>query len=296
MSALVCVEGLTKRFRARRHLLDNRDQPDVLAVDDVSLAIPEGATLACVGASGSGKSTLGRLILRLIEPDAGRIHYRGVNLASLAAAEMRLLRRELQLVFQDPMLSLNPRRTIGENLARPLWNFGAGRGAAAARVAELLELVGLDPRQAHRYPSELSGGQCQRVAIARALALEPRFVVLDEPVSALDVSVQAQILNLLLELQARLRLTYLFVTHDLKLVRYMADQVVVMHHGRIVEAGASSEVWRAPQHFYTRSLIRSVLRLDATPDWEALAGESSDADAPPTPSATTVSHRGGTWQ
>jgi ABC-type glutathione transport system ATPase component len=293
VSALIRVEGLTKRFRAPRRLLDGRGEPDVVAVDDVSLVVPEGATLACVGASGSGKSTLGRLILRLIEPDAGRIDYRGVDLASLPAAEIRPLRRELQLVFQDPMLSLNPRRTIGENLARPLWNFGAGRRAAAARVAELLELVGLDPRQAHRYPSELSGGQCQRVAIARALALEPRFVVLDEPVSALDVSVQAQILNLLLELQARLRLTYLFVTHDLKLVRYMADRVVVMRHGRIVEAGASTEVWRAPRHPYTRSLIRSVLRMNAPPDWEALASEASDADAPPTLSAITVSERGG---
>jgi ABC-type glutathione transport system ATPase component len=273
---LIEAKGLGKVFAGRRW--DRRATPKV-AVEDVDLAIPEGRTLGCVGESGSGKSTLGRMLIRLIAPSSGTIRFAGADITTASGGELRAMRRHMQMVFQDPLLSLNPRRTIGANIARPLVNFGIRGSEAQARVERLMRLCGLDPSQAARYPNEISGGQCQRAAIARALALEPRFLFLDEPVSALDVSIQAQILNLLKDLQDELGLTYLFVTHDLKLIEFMADEVMVMRDGRVVERGSAEAVWNAPQHPYTRTLLDGVLRLDAPPDWDALAGRLAGVEA-----------------
>ena len=268
-TALVFAEALVKRFRTgwltRTHW--------ATAVAGVSLSIREGETLALVGESGSGKSTVARLLMRLLEPDAGRVLFDGQDLAQLGTRSLSKARQRFQMVCQDPLLSLNPRRSIGDNLRRPLANAEIRGAEADDRVEALLLDVGLEADTAARFPGEISGGQCQRVAIARALALSPSFIVLDEPVSALDMSVQAQILNLLLDLQDRRHLAYLFVTHDLKLVRLMAPHVAVMHRGCIVERGASESVLSDPTHSYTQSLLRGVLRLDAPPDWDALTAE-----------------------
>ena len=265
---LVEVQGLCKSFPIREGLLVRRTTGEVVAVDDVSFDIPAGANLGCVGGSGSGKSTLGRLILNLIAPDSGSVRLDGAELVGLPPAEMRLHRRDMQIVFQDPLHSLNPRRTVaGERRPSP----PELRRDAAARVRELLDIVGLEPAHANRYPHEFSGGQCQRIAIARALALNPRFLFLDEPVSALDVSIQAQILNLLKDLQVAFNLTYLFVAHDLELVRYFSDRMIVLYHGRIVEAGESEEVYRNARHPYSRTLLESVLGIDGDGSWERAA-------------------------
>ena len=268
---LIEVRDLSKSFPIREGLLVRRQTGAVVAVDDVSFDIPAGATLGCVGGSGSGKSTLGRLILNLIEADSGSIRLDGAELVGLTPAEMRHHRREMQIVFQDPLHSLNPRRTVAENIARPLLNFDEAPRRAAERVRELLDIVGLEPAHANRYTHEFSGGQCQRIAIARALALNPRFLFLDEPVSALDVSIQAQILNLLKDLQAAFKLTYLFVAHDLELVRFFSDRMIVLYHGRIVEAGESEEVYRNARHPYSRTLLESVLGIDGDDSWERAA-------------------------
>ena len=234
----------------------------VVAVDDVTLDVPAGLTTALVGESGCGKSTLGRLLLALEPPTSGRVEYRERDLASMEAGELRAFRRHAQVVFQDPFGSLNPRLTVGSMLREALQVHGLARGdAAAGRVAEVLERVGLGPDAAHRYPHEFSGGQRQRVGIARALSVDPEFIVLDEPVSALDVSVQAQILNLLRELQRDLRLTYLFVSHDLGVVRNLADRIVVMRAGRVVEMGEADRVLSAPEQDYTRNLLAAVPRI-----------------------------------
>ncbi len=231
---------------------------DVLASDTVDLAIRAGTTVGLVGESGSGKSTLGRVIAGLELADAGTLRFAGEDVSRPSHARLRALSRERQLVFQDPVASLNPRRTVAQAIEAPLaiHKFAAAR--RRERVAELLELVGLGRRFAERYPRSLSGGQCQRVGIARALALEPRLVILDEAVSALDVSVQAQVLNLLQELQQRLGLTYLFISHDLGVVRYMAEQIVVLRHGRVVERNNREALFAAPAETYTRELIAAV--------------------------------------
>ncbi|MFO1351671.1 MAG: oligopeptide/dipeptide ABC transporter ATP-binding protein [Gammaproteobacteria bacterium] len=275
---LVVVTGLSKTFTVKRGWLGRRPISAVRAVDDVSLTIQAGETLGCVGGSGSGKSTLGRLILRLIEADAGEIWFAGARISRLDGQAMRPLRRKMQIVFQDPLQSLNPRRTVIENVERPLLNFGVERKAARARVAELLNLVGLNPEQAHRYPHEYSGGQCQRIAIARALALEPAFLLLDEPVSALDVSIQAQILNLLKDLQKKLGLTYLFVSHDLKIVKQFSDRTVVMYRGRVLESGASEAIYREPLHPFTRDFLGTVLHLRKDSAWERAAERAEDLE------------------
>jgi len=251
---LLKVEGLTKHFPIAGFL--GRTIGQVRAVDGIDLEIARGETLGLVGESGCGKSTTGRLVLRLIEPTAGRIRFDGMDLTALSGADMRAQRRRLQIVFQDPYSSLNPRMTVGDMLAEPLRIHGIASGkAVAGRVAELLAMVGLPATHVRRYPHEFSGGQRQRICIARALATEPELIVCDEAVSALDVSVQAQILNLLEDIQARLGLSYLFISHDLTVVRHITDRVAVMYLGRIVETAPAEALFQRPRHPYTRALL-----------------------------------------
>ena len=251
---LLEARGLAKVFRARAG--------EVRAVDGVDLAIRAGEVLGVVGESGSGKSTVARLVLRLIEPTAGTIAFDGRDITALDGERLRRLRRDMQIVFQNPHSALNGRRTIAEAVAEPLRIQGVARGAALnARVDRLLDLVSLPRAFRHRYPHELSGGQKQRVCIARAVGLEPRFLVLDEPTSALDVSVQAQILEFLGELRRELSLTYLFISHNLAVVRYLCDRMLVMSQGRVVEEGSVEAVFANPARDYTRTLLDSVPRL-----------------------------------
>ena len=256
--ALVEVRGLTKVFAVRRGLMMTA-RGEVRAVDDVDLDVLPGETLALVGESGSGKSTLGRLILRLLEPTSGSISFDGVDLLSLGRRELRQMRRRFQIVFQDPFSSLNPTMRVRTIVREPLTIHRLGdRSQQNARVEELLDLVGLKTELSERYPHELSGGERQRVGIARAIALSPDFLVADEPVTALDVSVQAQILNLLLDLQDRLGLTYLFIAHDLRVVEHVADRVAVMQQGKIVELSSRVELFEQPQHPFTRKLLEAI--------------------------------------
>ncbi len=255
---LVAARDLSKVFPAR-HGLFGHHAADVRAVDRVSLDVYRGETLALVGESGSGKSTLGRMLLRLIEPSAGNVEFDGVDLMSVSGESLRKLRRRMQIIFQDPYSSLNPTMTVRAVVREPLTIHRLGSGAERnERTMELLRLVGLKQELAGRYPHELSGGERQRVGIARALALEPDFLVADEPVTALDVSVQAQILNLMLSLQEDLGLTYLFVAHDLRVVEHVADRVAVMHRGRIVELKSRVDLFKKPQHQHTRELLASI--------------------------------------
>ena len=279
---LLSARGLVKHYPIRRGLLQRRIGA-VRAVDGVDLDVLPGECLALVGESGSGKTTLGRLMTRLIDADAGSLAFGGEDLLALRGEALRRKRREIQLVFQDPWGSLNPRMRIGTALREPLFVHRLlPRAAQADRVAELLSLVGLPADMARRYPHELSGGQRQRVGIARALATEPRLVVADEPVSALDVSVRAQIVNLLADLQRRLGLAMLFIAHDLALVEQLADRVAVMHLGKIVELGASASLFAAPQHPYTVSLLASVPVPDPGHRPHApLTGEPPSPAAPP---------------
>lgn len=235
----------------------------VRAVDDVSFQIDEGDMFGLVGESGSGKSTTGRCILRLIEPDSGEVRFRGENVLDFSRTRMRVARRDMQIVFQDPYSSLNPRMRAGDIVEEPLIIHRLGDAAEReARVKELFELVGLETTHLERYPREFSGGQRQRIGIARALALNPALVVADEPVSALDVSIQAQVIELLLNLRTRLRLTYLFIAHDLRLVENICNRVAVMYLGKIVEMGDTEALFKSPTHPYTRALLSAVPRLD----------------------------------
>ena len=256
-------EGLEKRYVAgRAGPSAGRRGKEVHAVRGVDLEVREGETLALVGESGSGKSTTGRLLLGLEPPSAGRVLWRERDIASLDRAERAAFRRRAQIVFQDPFGSLNPRLTVGGMLREALSVHGLARGREATRrIGELLEMVGLDSSASARYPHEFSGGQRQRVGIARALSVEPELVVCDEPVSALDVSVQAQVLNLLADLQGRLGLAYLFIAHDLAVVRHVADRTAVMHLGRIVEEGPTAELFTRPRESYTRELLAAIPRL-----------------------------------
>jgi oligopeptide/dipeptide ABC transporter ATP-binding protein len=285
---LLDVRSLQKFFPITKGFLQ-RTVGHVRAVDGVDFTVNEGETLGLVGESGCGKTTASRCILRAIDPTGGEIFYktrdgRTVDLAALKPAELRPLRAEIQMIFQDPFGSLNPRMTLLDNVGEPLLVNGVGnRRERADRVAELLRLVGLRPEFMHRFPHAFSGGQRQRIGIARALATNPRLVVADEPVSALDVSVQAQVLNLLLELQARLRLTFLFVAHDLSVVRHISDRIAVMYVGQLVELAPTDEIFSRPQHPYTAALMRAVPvpdpRVRGTDS--ILGGEVPSPAAPP---------------
>jgi ABC-type oligopeptide transport system ATPase subunit len=261
---LVEVARLVKHFTRGAGLF--RRGSRVVAVEDVSFSIEQGETFGLVGESGSGKTTTGRCILRLIEPTSGSVRFRGEEVLSVGAARMRQLRRDMQIVFQDPYSSLNPRMRARHIVEEPLIIHRQGSpGERRQRVAQLFGLVGLDPVHLERYPHEFSGGQRQRIGLARALALDPSFLVLDEPVSALDVSVQAQVINLLIDLQERLKLTYLFIAHDLRLVEQICTRVAVMYRGRLVELGPTAALFAAPRHPYTRALLSAV----PVPDPEA---------------------------
>jgi ABC-type glutathione transport system ATPase component len=259
--ALLEVRNLTKVFPLGESIFGGGARGEVRAVDDVSLDIQSGETLGLVGESGSGKSTLGRLVLRLIEPTSGKIVFEGCDLLAASHGEMRRLRRDMQIIFQDPFGSLDPRMRVEDVISEPLIiHERISPSARRIRVAELLGAVGLDQSALRRFPHEFSGGQRQRVGIARALALRPKFIVADEPVSALDVSVGAQIVNLMAQLQREFGLTYLFISHSMPVVRYLATRIAVMYRGKIVEVGTTEQITERPQHAYTRSL------LEATPE------------------------------
>ncbi len=284
MTPLLEVRNLVKRFPIHGGLL-GREVGAVQAVSDVSFSIARGETLGLVGESGCGKSTLGRCILRLIEPTSGQVLFKGRDVTQLSDREMRRLRRQMQIIFQDPFASLNPRMTVEEILSEPIEIHGlaSNRAERLAKIHRLLDLCGLRREALSRYPHEFSGGQRQRVCIARALAVEPEFIVCDEPVSALDVSIQAQIINLMQDLQKELGLTYLFIAHDLKVVEHISSRVAVMYLGRMVEVATAEALYENPRHPYTRALLSAIPIPDPTlrKDRIRLGGDVPSPLSPP---------------
>ena len=283
-SALVRVERLSKEFPAGSTSVIGGKKLSIKAVAGVNLEIQAGETLGLVGESGSGKSTLGRLILKLLEPTEGAVYFDGRDLATLGRTELRNLRQQMQLVFQDPYASLNPRMRVRSIVGEGIDIHKLARGPEReARIAELLAMVGMSADAMDRLPHEFSGGQRQRIGIARALAVNPRFLVLDEPVSALDVSIQAQIINLLQDLQERLKLTYLFIAHDLRVVEHISNRVAIMYLGKIVEIASRDEIYLNPRHPYTRALLSAIPVIDATnkPERIKLPGEMPSPMNPP---------------
>jgi len=282
-SELLRITALSKHFPIRTGFF-GRETGRVRAVDGVSLAVPRGRTVALVGESGSGKTTLGRCVVRLVEPTSGSIRFDGRDVLALGARDMRAARREMQIVFQDPTASLNPRMSVAALVAEPLIIHRLGKGPERReRVIEMVRTVGLDPSMLDRRPHEFSGGQRQRIAIARALVLQPRFVVADEPVSALDASVQAQIVNLMVDLQEKFGLAYLFIAHDLRLVRHISDRTAVMYLGHIVEEADTAALFDSPKHPYTQALLAAIPTLDPKTRRSRMVvpGEVPSAATPP---------------
>jgi peptide/nickel transport system ATP-binding protein len=282
---LVQVRGLVKHFPIQRGVSFGRTRGEVRAVDGVSFEVGRGETLGIVGETGCGKSTTARLIMRLLDPTAGEVRFEGEDITRMRGAALKAVRRDMQMIFQDPYSSLNPRRTVGAIVGEPFAVHGLHRDRTQRkrRVQELMEMVGLNPEHFNRYPHEFSGGQRQRVGVARALALEPKLLIADEPVSALDVSIQAQVLNLLREMQRRFGLTVVFIAHDLSVVRYMCDRVAVMYLGKIVEIGAGEELYEHPRHPYTGALLSAVPVADPAADRRARELLSGDLPSPTNP-------------